>query len=324
MTAAGILVVAETDAGEASAVSFELLGLARTLAPALGGSVTAVVLGDGVGGAADSLAAGGADRVIKLESAALSPYQAEAWLPDLTALAAELAPAAIILAHTTQGADLAPRLGFRLEAGIATGCIAARATDGDLKLTRPCYGGNAHEVLSFRAPPAVFTVKPKCFEATAAQQGQVVERTSVLDPASLRTQVRETRRDDGDGNRLESAEVVVAGGGGMAGAEAFDRARELAELWGGAVGASRLACDLGWCPPGYQIGLSGRTVAPELYLAVGISGAGQHMAGCANAKTIVAINTDADAPIFKYARFGLVADCHELLPALIAAIKARG
>ncbi len=324
MTASGILVVAEADEGEASALSFELLGLARTLAPALGGEVTAVVLGAEVGGAAAALAAGGADTVIQVEADALAPYQAEAWLPDLAAVASELTPAAIVIAHTAQGADLAPRLAFRLGAGIATGCIAAEVAEGRLRLTRPCYGGNAHEVLSFNAPPAVVTVKPKCFEAPPPHQGQVVVRASVLDPASVRTQVRDIRREAADGVRLESADVVVAGGGGMQGPKAFDLARELAGLWGGAVGASRVACDLGWCPPGYQVGLSGRTVAPELYLALGISGAGQHMAGCANAKTIVAINTDAEAPIFKHARFGLVADCHELLPALIAAVKARG
>lgn len=174
--------------------------------------------------------------------------------------------------------------------------------------------------------PVVFTVKSKCFEPWPAQDhrsGGVVRVDSVLDPASIRTQVREVRRDVSDGAVLESARVVVAGGGGMKGPPGFELVEQLARALGGAVGASRVACDLGWCPPSRQIGLSGKTVAPELYIAIGISGAGQHMAGCVNAKNIVAINTDPDAPIFRFARYGVVGDCHQLMPALIAIIESR-
>ena len=182
--------------------------------------------------------------------------------------------------------------------------------------TMLCHGdATARDFSLFAGPLHVWR------ERTEAHQGQVVVRASVLDPASVRTQVRDIRREAADGVRLESADVVVAGGGGMQGPKAFDLARELAGLWGGAVGASRVACDLGWCPPSYQIGLTGRTVAPELYIAVGISGAGQHMAGCAGAKAIVAVNSDADAAIFARARFGVVGDAGSVVPALIEEIR---
>ena len=230
------------------------------------------------------------------------------------------------MGHTPQGADLAPRLAFRLGTTVATACNRVSFEDGKLRVTRPCYGGKAEEVVRFRTDPAVFTLKSKCFEPLPAQEcreGEIVCADSVLDPRSIRTQLREVRRDASEGARLETANVVVAGGGGMKGPQGFELIGRLAEMLGGAVGASRVACDLGWCPPARQVGLSGKTVAPELYIAVGISGAGQHMAGCANAKNIVAINTDPNAPIFRFARYGVVGDCHRLVPALIDLFEAR-
>lgn len=301
-----------------------MLGLARQLVDP-GGAVSAFVLGPGLHAAADNLLRHGADRVYLVDSDALAPYQAECWLPDLLAMVERVQPHAVLGAHSAVGADLAPRLAFRLGSTVVTGCIDARVHDGRLHLTRPCYGGKANEVVSVSTAPVVFTVKAKYFQAMPeddAAKGEIVRVPSALDPASVRTALREVRRNPSEGATLESARTIVAGGGGMKGPQGFELAARLAALLDGAVGASRVACDLGWCPPSYQIGLSGKTVAPDLYVAIGISGTGQHMAGCANAKTIVSINTDRDAPIFRFARYGIVGDCHRIMPAMIEALEA--
>jgi electron transfer flavoprotein alpha subunit len=321
-----VFVVVETADGRPVDLCYEMLGLARRWADAAGGTVHAGVLGHGLDGVGDELVKRGADRAYVVDAPVFSPYQADAWLPDVFALVGEVKPAAVMIGHTPQGADLAPRLAIRLETTAVTACNRVSFADGKLEVTRPCYGGKAEEVVSFRTDPAVFTVKAKCFEPWPAEDrrhGEVVRVEPVLDPRSIRTEVRAVRRDASEGARLESANIVVAGGGGMKGPQGFELVGRLAGALGGAVGASRVACDLGWCPPSRQVGLSGKTVAPELYVAIGISGAGQHMSGCANAKNIVAINTDPNAPIFRYARYGVLGDCHELLPALIDIVEAR-
>jgi electron transfer flavoprotein alpha subunit len=324
MEPSDVLVVVESEAGEPSSLSYEVLGLARRLGDALGGKVAALVLGSGLGEVGTDLLASGADRVYLVDDPALGAYQADAWLPDVVEVARSIAPAAILIGHSTIGADLAPRLAFRLDSAVATACIEVSVEAGRQLFTRPCYGGKAREVSSFVTTPVVATIQPKTQEAVAPdpiRTGEVVAVTSVLTPAAVRTRVTERVHNDQDAVVLESAEAVVAGGGGMKGSDGFRMAHALADVLGGAVGASRVACDLGWCPASYQIGLSGRTVAPDLYLAIGISGAGQHLAGCANSKAIVAINSDPDAPIFKASRFGIVGDCHQIMPALVAAIK---
>lgn len=321
-----VFVVVEVAEARPIDLCYEMLGLARRWVDASGGAVYACVLGNGLDGVGDGLIAYGADRIYLVDAPVFAEYQADAWVPDIVELVANVKPAAVVVGHTTQGADLAPRLAFRLGTTVATGCNRISFAAGKLHVTRPCYGGKAEEVVSFLTDPAVFTVKSKCFDPWPAQEsrsGEVVCVDSVLDPASIRTQVREVRRDVSDGARLESAQIIVAGGGGMKGPQGFELIGRLADVLGAAVGASRVACDLGWCPPSRQIGLSGKTVAPELYIAIGISGVGQHMAGCANAKNIVAINTDPDAPIFRFARYGIVADCHQLMPALIEIVEAR-
>jgi len=235
----------------------------------------------------------------------------------------DLAPAAVLAGHGAVGADLAPRLAFRLESAAVTDCIAVTNEGGRLTFTRPCYGGKAHEVVSVNTGPAVVTLRAKSHAPAIpdeGRQGEVIVLSPDIDPASIRVRIVEKRLETDDGQRLDTARVVVAGGRGLDGTEGFQIAGDLAQALGGALGASRVACDLGWCPPSRQIGLSGRTVAPELYLALGISGAAQHMSGCAAAKTIVAVNTDAQAPIFKYCRFGVIGDCRELAAALIDAL----
>jgi electron transfer flavoprotein alpha subunit len=326
MSSPAILVVVERNGDAISTLTQEMLGLARRLADERRGRVEACVLGDDTNLVGRDAVRHGADRVHVVEDAAFEPYQADAWLPDIEAIVRGVAPLAVIAGHTALGSDLAPRLAFRLQSAAVTGCIAVEAHGETLRLTRPCYGGKANEVVSMRTSPVVFTVKAKSFAALAPRNdeaGEIRRLASTLDAASIRTRVVSVEHRGGDGAILESARTIVAGGGGMKGPHGFELAAELARLLEGAVGASRVACDLGWCPPSYQIGLSGRTVAPDLYLAIGISGTGQHMAGCSNSRNIVAINTDRDAPIFRYARYGVVGDCHAIMPALIAALAAR-
>lgn len=324
MSGAGALVVIERENGEATSLSLELLGLARSLA-AGGARVVAACLGAGIDdGVAKRLIAHGADDVVLVDDPLLEPYQADAWLPDVVAITRNRAPTAVLLPHTPIGADLAPRLAVRLDTAVATGCIAVNSADGVLRFTRPCYGGNASEIVSFRTAPAVATIKPKTQDALPrddSRHGDVEWRPAIVTGDGVRTRITARTLADSTAGRLENANVVVSGGRGIGGPEGFGDAKMLAHLLGGAVGASRVACDLGWCPQSWQVGLSGKTVAPDLYIALGISGAGQHMAGCGNAKTIVAVNTDSNADIFKSARFGVVGDCREILPALIAEIS---
>lgn len=318
----GILVVAETVDGAATPLTHELLSLARKIATEFGDVVSAVVLGKGVGGVAEDLIARGADRVYVADDAVFEAFQSDAWMPVLSSLAGDTKPAVILISHTSSGADIAPRLAFRLDTTVATACVAAEVSAGKLMVSRSCYGGNAQEVISFRTAPAVVTVKAKAFEALPADPSRTGETATIESrPQAVRTKIRERKIGLGQGSLLETANVVVSGGRGLNGPEGFKLAESLAKLLDGAVGASRVACDLGWCPQSFQVGLSGRTVAPELYIALGISGAGQHMAGCAGAKNIISINTDKDAEIFKFSRFGIVGDVSEILPPLIEEIQ---
>jgi electron transfer flavoprotein alpha subunit len=230
----------------------------------------------------------------------------------------------VFIGHTVIGMDLAPRLAFRLDTAVAMGCEEIAVEGDNILLTRACYGGKALEAVSFTTTPSVATIKAKTqapLTPDDSREGDLVIVPSRVTEAEIRTRIIDQDRAVAQGIRLENASVIVAGGGGLGGPEGFEAAAELASVLGGAVGASRVACDLGWYPPHYQIGLSGKTVAPDLYIAIGISGAGQHMAGCANAKVFVAINSDADAPIFQYSHFGVVAGYERLIPALTVEIR---
>ena len=327
MNAGVILTIVELENGTPTVLTYELLGLGRELADATDGSVAAVCLGkDLPAEVGPALIAHGADTVRLIDGPLFEPYQADAWLPDLAAVVAALTPVTILIGDTVIGAELAPRLAFRTATAVATGCVAVAADAGAFRFARPCYGGNAREQLSIGTAPAIATIKPKARAPSvpdAARSGEVIAQQPVLSEADIRTRIVDRTTEAGAAIRLETADVVVAGGRGLGGPDGFAVATELAGLLGGAVGASRVACDLGWCPPSWQIGLSGRTVAPEVYIALGISGAGQHMAGCGNAKTIIAVNTDAEAPIFKRARFGVIGDCREFLPLLVEEVRRQ-
>lgn len=325
MNESGVLVIAERIDGNVTGLTAELLGLARRLVDTLGGPVSAAVLGNGKTEAAARCVTQGADRVYEMRHPLLAEYQGEVWLPAVEKIARAACPAVILLGHTPNGADLAPRLAFRLQTAVAMDCVEAVMDDDKLLLTRPCYGGNAQAVVSCNTLPVVATVRAKSQDPLAPDTSRTGEMISVpLDLVSpVRTRIVGRERVSGEGVRLEDADVVVAGGRGLNGPEGFRVIEELAKVLGGAVGASRAACDLGWYPHSRQIGLTGKVVTPNLYIAVGISGASQHMAGCAGAKTLVAINPDPQATIFQFAQIGVTGDFAQIVPALVEELRGQ-
>lgn len=320
-TQPAVLVVAESRDGLITPLTLELLGCARALAHALGGAVAAVLVGAAVE-AAQVLASHGAERVYLCATpGATSEYEGERWAPCVTQVAREIRPSAVLMGHTPAGSDLAPRLAFRLDSAVATGCVSLAVESDRIHFTRACYGGQARETVSFTSLPAVATIKAGVGTALmeGATHGEIVH---VSVPAvQSRTRVIGRTRETSAGKRLEDAKIIIAGGRGLESAEGFRVLEELAAVVGASVGASRVPCDLGWCPHSWQIGLTGKTVTPDLYFAVGISGAGHHLAGCGNARTIVAINTDPHAAIFREARFGVVGDYRKVVPALARTLQ---
>jgi electron transfer flavoprotein alpha subunit len=315
-----VLVVAELRDDVPSGVTRELLGLARSLAQQIGGSVGAAIARDR-SRAVEALIAHGADVVYACRGADADEDDAERWLRTIERIAHDAQPTAVFCGHTTLGAELGPRLAFRLESGVATGCVNVTLDEGRLLFTRACYGGNARETISFTTVPAVATIKAAVGTAAldTSRTGTIIRIAAPA--AKCRARIISRQRETSASLRLEDARVIVAGGRGLEGPEGFRALEDLAAVLGAAVGASRVPCDLGWCPHSWQIGLTGKTVTPELYFAVGISGAGHHMAGCGNAKTIVAINSDPEAAIFKEARFGIVGDYRKIVPALTSALS---
>jgi electron transfer flavoprotein alpha subunit len=323
---ATILVLAEVSDDKPAASAFELLALASELARENKLGVSAIAFGGNISGAAQELIAGGADRVFLADDHLLSEYEADVWVPALVDVIRRTSAGVILCSHTNTGADLAPRLAFRLDGTVATNCETIKIENGKLQITRPCYGGKARSTLWLKKLPAIVTVRAqsqKVLPPDSKRTGEIVQLATTADGTPPRTRVKERRKYEVTGPQLETAKIVVGGGRGLGGPDGFRLLESLAEKLGGVVGASRVACDLGWCPPSMQIGLTGKTIAPDLYLAIGISGASQHMAGCGSAKTIVAINADREAPIFDEAGFGVVGDYKELLPKLIEEVQRQ-
>jgi electron transfer flavoprotein alpha subunit len=319
----GVLVIAEVHEAAISGLTTELLGLARRLVDGgLGGKVSSALLGSGQAQLADELSAYGADAVYVADSAELAPYQNDAWLPVAEQIARQSSPALVLLGQTSIGRDLAPRLAFRLNTGVAMDTMEITVEGGAPHMTRASYGGNARAVVSATNLPAVATVKAKSQEPLERQDGRSAEVVQVpVEGLQVRTKVLSQQKAKAEGVRLEDANVVVSGGRGLGSPEGFQLIEALAEALGGAAGASRAACDLGWYPPSKQVGLTGTTVSPDLYVAVAISGASQHMAGMSGAKNIVAVNKDPDANMVKVSRFAVVGDYKQVLPPLIDAVK---
>lgn len=323
----GVLVFGEmTDDGLAS-VTGELLAVARSLADVSGDSVSAALMASAVGDASDAAAALGADTIYKVEDDLLAQPQIDAHLAAFERVCESVSPSVILIGRTPLGRDVGPRLAFRIGAAAAQDCVevSINADTGRVSAVRPVYGGNAMSRVSFSGDGAqVVIVRPKTFEALEpdpSRAGEVVDFDAGLDESSVKARLVDTVSQQAEGVRLEDAGVVVSGGRGLGGPEPFETLRSLSDMLGGALGASRAACDAGWIDHSHQVGLTGKTITPDLYITVGISGASQHMAGCSASKNIVAINRDEDANIFKSATYGVVGDWNKVLPSFIEAVR---
>jgi electron transfer flavoprotein alpha subunit len=317
-----ILTFAEQRDGAPRRPALEAVSEARRLASLLGATVSSVAIGPGARAAAAELAAFGADRVHVYDAAALASYSTEAYARALAQAIALDKPAFVLLPFTALGKDLAPRVAARLGAALVSDCVSLAVEDGSLVARRPLYAGKAFATVRCSGEPQMATLRPNVFALgtkDAARQAEVVE--GKVDPAA-RARVTAVNA-SGEGKvELSEAQVIVSGGRGLKGPEHFHLVQELVQAFGAAVGASRAVVDAGWVDHHMQVGQTGKTVSPTLYIACGISGAIQHLAGMSSSKFIVAINKDADAPIFKIADYGLVGDVFLILPKLTAAAKA--
>lgn len=316
----GTLIIAEAADGAVAPHSFELLAAGRALADQGGGAVSALVAGDE--SLAQSLFEHGADAVYVAPGGSLDPGYAATGAGAALA-ACEAAEADIVLmGQTSVGRDLGPLMAFKLNTAVAMECVGLTIDGGRLRATRSCYGGNANAEVTWRGDVQIATLKPKAWDALAPDAGRSGTVTAIDATGEQRVRVVSTEAAEATGIRLEDAEVVVSGGRGLGDPSAFGMMEELSGLLGGATGASRAACDLGWYPPSQQVGLTGKTVTPNLYIAVAISGASQHMAGMSGSKNIVAVNRDPDCNMVQVSRFAVVEDYKKVVPALIDAIKA--
>lgn len=322
----GIMVYGEVVEGKLSSVVAELLGCGRGLAGELGQELSTVIVGSGVGNLAQEAIAAGADKVYIVDDPLLQDYNTDSYVSVMEKVVNEVKPQILLMGQTNTGRDLAPRLAFRLGTAATMDCLAL-SIDPDSKrllMTKPVYGGSAQALYTTDIDPQIATVRVKAMtalEPDASRKGEVVNIDAGLDASAIRSKVLEKVKEEVEGIKLEDAEVVVSGGRGMGGSEAFEQLAELAKLFKGAVGASRPACDSGWMPDTAQVGLTGKIVSPDLYIAVGISGSSQHLAGCSGSKTIIAVNKDPEANIFKEARFGVVGDWKKVIPAFTEKVK---
>jgi electron transfer flavoprotein alpha subunit len=317
----GILVFAEQVDGSFRKVAFEAVSEARRLADTLGETVTSVVLGSGIEGIAGELGKYGADKILVGDDPALADYATDAYANVLLDIVTNSDPRILLLGASSQGKDVAARLGARLDVGLAMDCIAVRLDGEVFVATKPMYGGKVLAEVAVDGVPQIAAIRPNVMDIAEAAKAGDVERVEV-NTGSVRTRVVEKKLEAASKVDLTEADIVVSGGRGMGGAD-FSLLEELAEILGGAVGASRSAVDEGWRPHSDQVGQTGKVVSPSLYIACGISGAIQHLAGMGASKYIVAINKDPEAPIFKKADYGIVGNLFEAVPAIIAELKKR-
>jgi electron transfer flavoprotein alpha subunit len=320
---ATILTFAEQRDGKLRRASLEVVSEARRLAGPLGASVTAVTIGPGGEGLAGELASYGADRVVVFEDAALSTYATEAFGRALAQAIAEAKPSVVLLPFTALGKDLAPRVAVKIGAGLASDCVAFEVKGGALVARRPIYAGKAYATVEWSGEPRMATLRPNVFALGQPDASRKAEVAKASADTSSRTRVTAVKATSTGKVQLTEAQVVVSGGRGLKGPEHFSLVEGLAEAMGAAVGASRAVVDAGWVDHQMQVGQTGKTVSPQLYVACGISGAIQHLAGMSSSKCIVAINKDPDAPIFKVANYGIVGDVFAVLPPLTEAAKAH-
>jgi electron transfer flavoprotein alpha subunit len=307
-------------------ISTELLGAGSKLASELGQELSAVLVGSGVAGVAQEAISYGAGKVYVVDNPALKDYLTDSYLTVMEKVIKQAMPAVILLGQTQIGRDLTPRLAFRFNTATTMDCVALAIDPATKRLlqTKPVYGGNAQVIQYCEVDPQIVTVRSKSMAPLAkdeTRKGEVVTIPVEIDLAAVRTKVIDRKIEAAVGIKLEDAKVIVSGGRDIGGAEGFKQLEELAKILKGAVGASRPACDNKWISDSLQIGLTGKIVSPDLYIAIALSGSSQHLSGCSGSRTIVAINKDPEANIFKVASFGVVADWKKALPAFTAKVK---
>ena len=319
-----IAVFLETRDGKIKKSSIEALSEAGRRAGDLGVAAAAVLVGDSVAGLAPGAFAAGASKVYLLEDPGLAAYSSQGCAAALAGFAEKEKPLGLFFAATAMGRDLAPRVAARLGAAMASDCTRIEAKDGTLVFTRPIYAGKALLSLTLQSSPLLATLRPNIFPVADVPpvQGEVVKIAVAVPEAAAKGRVVEVIKEESGEIDVTEADVVVSGGRGLKGPEAFALLRDLAAVFPrAAVGASRSAVDSGWIGHQHQVGQTGKTVSPNLYVAVGISGAIQHLAGMSSSKVIVAVNKDPEAPIFKVADYGIVGDLFEVTPKLTEELK---
>ncbi len=322
----GVMVYCEAAEGRLLPIATELLGCGKKLAGDLGEELCAVLLGADVSSVAQEAITFGADKAYVVNDPQLGDYQTDSYVAALEKVVKEVMPQIVLMGQTSVGRDLAPRLAFRLDTAASMDCIDLAIDPESKRLlqTRPVYGGNAQATFTYDSDPQIATVRAKAMsplEADPSRQGEVITIDAGLDPQAIRTRVLEKVPEEVAGIKLEDANAVICGGRGIGTAEGFKELEELARILKGAVGATRPPCDNGWVPDSAQVGLTGKIVAPDLYIGIALSGSSQHMSGCSGSKNIIAINKDPEANIFKEARYGVVGDWKKVVPAFRDKVK---
>ena len=338
----GVYVFAQQVDNEISSIAFELLGKAKELAADLGTDVTAVLLGSNVKGLTDKLAEYGADKVIVVDDPALETYRTEPYAHALASVINEYKPEIMLVGATAIGRDLGPTVSARVATGLTADCTVLEigdfplvATPGkedeqkhnQLLMTRPAFGGNT--IATIACPdnrPQMATVRPGVMQKIAPIAGakaEIIEYNPGFEVNNRYVEILEVVKAVGQVENIMDAKILVSGGRGVGSAENFKMLQDLADALGGMVSCSRAVVENGWLAPDYQVGQTGKTVRPNVYFAIGISGAIQHVAGMEESDIIIAINKDADAPIFDVADYGIVGDLNKIVPALTEAIKAQ-
>ena len=315
-----VLVLGEVRDGSLRNVSFEAVAAAKTVAE--GGEVVGVLLGENVSDLGTELIKNGADRVVVVEDGKLAQYTSDGYSQAILAVMDQEQPEGLVFGHTALGKDLSPKIAAKLESGLISDATAVEVVGGNVVFTRPIYSGKAFEKKIVTDGLIFATVRPNNITPLEKDESRSGEVTSLsVEIKDLRTIIKEVVRKATEGVDLSEAKVVVSGGRGVKSAEGFKPLKELADVLGGAVGASRGACDAEYCDYSLQIGQTGKVVTPDLYIACGISGAIQHLAGMSNSKVIVAINKDPEANIFKVADYGIVGDLFDVVPMLTEEFK---
>jgi electron transfer flavoprotein alpha subunit len=324
----GILICGEVIEGKVPTITRELITTGRRLSNDLNQRLSILLIGENIQEAANEAVFFGADVVYTVENISFTESLPEHYLASIATIFQKAAPSIVLFGQTDMGRDIAPRLAARLGASICMDCVEL-AIDPETKLllqSKPVYGGNAVAVwISENFRPQIVTMRPRAAapaETDPSREGEILPVAVEIDESVIKSKLIETVKEEVKGIRIDEAKVIVAGGGGIGGKDGFGLLQELTQILGGTLGITRVPCDEGWMPANLEIGQTGHVVNPDLYVAVGISGAPQHLAGCSGSKCIVAINKNREAHIFEEADFGIVGDYREALPPLIEKCKA--